>query len=767
MAYNKMAKKDEAQQKKYDALNKKVDQTLVGSKEAKDRSEVEELRQRFKDVTSDVNRVYSYSRTHDNLIDQFNSLARRGKAKDKAAFEGAVKNELNGNIVSAIETRDANILNDFYHGSKSRFSNYNTYRQIFGLIPQLSRIAQTVADNIVSPDDFSQMSIYSALDTKFSELKEHTIIDENLAELYEKYKIEDKVRKYVLETVYTGDCFVAVLNYQKEFKKVLAENTNITETEMFKSVVSESVNGLLNECETYVTEMSHAHIDYTDLKLGSEFTEEHTKEINDYINHKFAFVSDYKSVLLQESNEVMMSEADDSNVSRFNGSIVRFLEPEKVVKIAIGDTTLGYYYLERARDANFGKNLSTTNPIFGSSIGASANTGLNTMRMSGQNQDTAMDPIEYLTGIVMSRMSKKINKKHLASNPEFKDAMYHILRTDFLKKDARRDDPVLVTFIPAEECIHFMEGEGDYGTSLFSNIVFTAKIYLTSLVSTLMQRLIRSPDKRVFTVDVGLDEDYEGAVMTFMRDLKSKDITINSLTGDIDTALQQVSAFKDIVIPAMDGKRPIEVDSFPGADVSIDNDFLDYLLKSMMSGTGVPRAMIDDAENVEFSRTLAMQNGNFVRLICAYQTMFERRFTDFIRLLYRNEFDINKEEHPYDVEDIKTYLSSPAYIKIASTSEIIGQVQVIADGLTNLFFEDPTMNPPDSEANPDESLTAVIERREFKKYLYKKHMPQVDWDELEKFKIDARAAATKEHLHKNAYKDPKEDTPTPNDFTPQ
>ena len=73
-------------------------------------------------------------------------------------------------------------------------------------------------------------------------------------ELYEKYKIEDKVRKYVLETVYTGDCFVAVLNYQKEFKKVLAENTNITETEMFKSVVSESVNGLLNECETYVTE---------------------------------------------------------------------------------------------------------------------------------------------------------------------------------------------------------------------------------------------------------------------------------------------------------------------------------------------------------------------------------------------------------------------------------------------------------------------------------------------------------------------------------
>ena len=77
------------------------------------------------------------------------------------------------------------------------------------------------------------------------------------------------------------------------------------------------------------------------------------------------------------------------------------------------------------------------------------------------------------------------------------------------------------------------------------------------------------------------------------------------------------------------------------------------------------------------------------------------------------------------------------------------------------------MNPPDSEANPDESLTAVIERREFKKYLYKKHMPQVDWDELEKFKIDARAAATKEHLHKNAYKDPKEDTPTPNDFTPQ
>jgi hypothetical protein len=358
------------------------------------------------------------------------------------------------------------------------------------------------------------------------------------------------------------------------------------------------------------------------------------------------------------------SQENNTNVSKISGSIIKYLDPDKTIKIKVGDTVLGYYYLEKNTADNFGKSLSSSNPVYGSSFGAGNNTGINTVRRSGSNLDKAKDPLEFFTNLVMNNISKKINKKYLTSNPEFKDAIYTVLKKNDLNKGKKGEDPVIVTFIPAEECIHFMLGDDDYGHSIFENILFTAKLYLTSLVSTIMQRMIRAPDKRVFSVEVGLDEDHEGAVMSFVNDIKSKDITISSLTGDIDTALSQVSAFKDIYIPVIDGKRSVEVDSFPGADVSFDNDFLDYLLKSMIGGTGVPRALIDDAENVEFARTLAMQNGNFVRMICSYQHMFERKMTQFIQMLYRNEYIKEDEDNTFNLEDIKTRLSAPMYIKI-------------------------------------------------------------------------------------------------------
>ena len=752
-------------------LDKEFENTIAGGNLNSSGEDINELRSRFKAAGVDVSKFYNYSRTHDNLIDQFGSLMRKNRNKDKDSIN-RVKTQISSNITSALETRDSNILNDFYYGEQGRVANYETYDQIFNLIPQLATIVRTVTDNVISPDDFSQMTIYSSIDRKMigGEGDNYEEISSNIENLYERYDLESKIRKYVEECVYKGDAFVSVLSYAKEFNRLMNEDANLTEEQIIQSIATSSISNLQEDVEQFSLELMNEMSSDTDamrfLTEDMSLSQEDANAVIRDLSSAFTYSSDYKSVLLSSVNDIMTEESS-SNISNFSGSVVRFLDPSKVIKIKVGDTTLGYYYLEKVTSTGFGKTISSSSsPIYGSSFGSGMNAGINTLRRTGQAEDKAVDPLSFFTDIVINNIGKKINKKYLTSNPQFRDVIYTILRKNSLETGERGQDPVIITFIPEEECIHFAIGDDDYGHSIFENIIFTAKLYLTSLVSTLMQRMIRAPDKRVFSIETGLDEDYEGAVMSFVNDMKSKDITIQSLTGDIDTALAQVSAFKDIYIPVVDGKRPVEVDSFPGTDVTFDNDFLDYLLKSMIAGTGVPRSLIEDTDNIEFARTLAMQNGNFIRMIVSYQHMFERKFTRLVQTLYSNEYDADTEENVYDVEDIKTRLSSPMYIKIQSVSEVSSLVDQIATTMIGVYYNDDMSNPPADDADPLILQRKVIERRKFKKKIYESYMPQIDWSEMDQFFEQSKVEAYKELLMDKANKAPDED-PNTDDFNPQ
>lgn len=76
----------------------------------------------------------------------------------------------------------------------------------------------------------------------------------------------------------------------------------------------------------------------------------------------------------------------------------------------------------------------------------------------------------------------------------------------------------------------------------------------------------------------------------------------------------------------------------PGMNVEITNDFLEYLLKSMISGLGIPPEFLSYSEQTEFARSLGMMNGKFVRSILVWQKILGSQFTKLFRLLYKNEY---------------------------------------------------------------------------------------------------------------------------------
>ena len=162
--------------------------------------------------------------------------------------------------------------------------------------------------------------------------------------MYERYDLESKIRKYVEECVYKGDAFVSVLSYAKEFNRLMNEDANLTEEQIIQSIATSSISNLQEDVEQFSLELMNEMSSDTDamrfLTEDMSLSQEDANAVIRDLSSAFTYSSDYKSVLLSSVNDIMTEESS-SNISNFNGSVVRFLDPSKVIKIKVGDTTLG------------------------------------------------------------------------------------------------------------------------------------------------------------------------------------------------------------------------------------------------------------------------------------------------------------------------------------------------------------------------------------------------------------------------------------------
>lgn len=244
--------------------------------------------------------------------------------------------------------------------------------------------------------------------------------------------------------------------------------------------------------------------------------------------------------------------------------------------------------------------------------------------------------------------------------------------------------------------------------------------------------------KRAFYIDVGLDDDLEGAVQGFIKDIKSKELSSGHLKN-ITTILNSVGAFEDYYIPTIDNSRSVEIDTIPGMDTEIDNEFLQYLLKAIINGIGVPYAYIDSSTEVEFARNLTMTNNPFVRFIISAQDEMGTFFTKVFRELYKNEFIVDKEhgnKHKIriqqgkkrisvsiDVDKIEIRFPTPIDLVLGNTNERVQNAQTMIEFLATYYFPD---DPTGQSINPYEN---ELKKAKFKRELAKKQfLSTLDWD---------------------------------------
>jgi hypothetical protein len=503
--------------------------------------------------------------------------------------------------------------------------------------------------------------------------------------------------------------------------------------------------------ESFINEMNFIIENGMVIGSSKEFLSEDAKMENEFTSN----------------NYFREKEASDKQVDKLklstDSAMVKKLLPENIVKLEFNDKCFGYVYVDSVVDENINglannmgngqQNINiTTNSPMGTVLYSGKDTPANSEglgQMSGE-LGAAMDAkLQFIASAFANRLSVDQNISLLKNNEELKNAIYNSLKVKRLIKQ----DKLRVTFFKPSEIIHI-----DRGSSIFDNILFFAKLYIASLITILMQNIIRGGDKRAYYVDTGLENDIANTVQQVIKDVKSKDITgIHNM--DIFSILNIVGETSDYYFPTIDDTKPVTIDTVAGLqNPSLDNDFLNWLSNNIFSGMGLPSAYLTEVENVDFAKTLSMQNTRFIRDIVSEQVILGKGYTTLVQKIYYIEYTLNekntskKDKDTEEENDEETSLTdrlamiNVADIKVSFPSPMSLNMTNLNDQISNLSsFIDPIVETIDWGKSDKEKAVAMLKGEMMRQYI-----PNVDWNMIDgivsKIKKDLNVTVIKNNI---------------------
>jgi len=156
-----------------------------------------------------------------------------------------------------------------------------------------------------------------------------------------------------------------------------------------------------------------------------------------------------------------------------------------------------------------------------------------------------------------------------------------------------------------------------YGTSVLEP---ARRIWrqLTLLEDAMMAyRIVRSPERRVFYIDVGgiNPQDVEQYMQKAITSMKRNQV-VDADTGRVDLRYNPMSVDEDYFIPVRGGVQSTKVESLPGGTYTGDIDDVKYLRDKLFSALKIPQSYLARGEGGEEDKTtLAQKDIRFARTI--------------------------------------------------------------------------------------------------------------------------------------------------------
>ena len=134
-------------------------------------------------------------------------------------------------------------------------------------------------------------------------------------------------------------------------------------------------------------------------------------------------------------------------------------------------------------------------------------------------------------------------------------------------------------------------------------------------------RIVRSPERRIFYIDVGgiPEKEVEQHMQRVMTSMKRNQV-ISETTGRVDLRYNPMSVDEDYFIPVRGGAAGTRVESLPGGTYTGDIDDVKYLRDKLFSALKIPASYLTQGEEgSEDKTTLAQKDIRFARTITRLQ----------------------------------------------------------------------------------------------------------------------------------------------------
>ena len=237
-----------------------------------------------------------------------------------------------------------------------------------------------------------------------------------------------------------------------------------------------------------------------------------------------------------------------------------------------------------------------------------------------------------------------------------------------------------------------------YGTSVLDS---SRRIWrqLTLLEDAMMAyRIVRSPERRVFYVDVGNipPQDVEQFMQRFITSMKRNQI-VDADTGQVDLRYNPMSVEEDYFIPQRGGVST-KIESLPGGTFTGDIDDVRYLREKMFAALKIPMSYLIRGEGGEEDKgALAQKDIRFARTVQRLQrsliTELEKIAVVHLYVLgFRNDDLLSfslKLNNPSKISELQELESWRTKFEIASNAtEGFFSKRWIANNLFDLSDED-------------------------------------------------------------------------------
>jgi len=169
------------------------------------------------------------------------------------------------------------------------------------------------------------------------------------------------------------------------------------------------------------------------------------------------------------------------------------------------------------------------------------------------------------------------------------------------------------------QVIHFRLQGNDNFLPYGQSVIEAARRVWRQLIliedAMLVYRIVRSPERRVFYIDVGnIAPDQMDAMMEQVKNRLRRTQIVDPASGRVDLRYNPLSVDEDYFIPTR-GDKSSRVESLPGGQFTGDIEDVQYIQNKLFAALQIPKAYLGYEGDVGSKATLAQQDVRFARTI--------------------------------------------------------------------------------------------------------------------------------------------------------